>query len=112
MYKLIEYRKNYSKISRSLWNYYRNEPNSGVDGENNNVSYSIKDSKYFDYNTNTKGKLEGIDRIKNVEIGVPLTLGMPLINCKVSLILNWSEKFVLTSIATRDAIPAQGGNPQ
>ena len=28
---------------------------------------------------------------------------MPLINCEVSLALTWSEKYVLTSKATRDA---------
>ena len=36
---------------------------------------------------------------------------MPLINCEINLILTWSEKCVLTSKATRDAVPAQGGNP-
>ena len=30
MYSLIEYSKNYSKTTGSLWNYYRDEPNSGV----------------------------------------------------------------------------------
>ena len=39
------------------------------------------------------------------------TLDMPLINCEVSLSLTWSEKCVLTSRATRDAVAAQGGNP-
>ena len=34
------------------------------------------------------------------------TLDIPLINCEVSLILTWSEYFVLTSKATRDAAPA------
>ena len=44
MYILLEYSKNYRKTTESLWNYYRDEPNSSVGGENNNVSYSIKDS--------------------------------------------------------------------
>ena len=35
---------------------------------------------------------------------------MPLINCEINLILTWSENCVLTSKATRDAVPAQGGN--
>ena len=35
---------------------------------------------------------------------------MPLINCEVSLILNWSENCVLTSKATGDAVPVQVGN--
>ena len=32
MYNLIEYSKNYLKTSGSLWNYYRDEPNSGAEG--------------------------------------------------------------------------------
>ena len=36
---------------------------------------------------------------------------MPLINCEINLILTWSENCVLTSKATRDAVPAQGGYP-
>ena len=36
---------------------------------------------------------------------------MPLTNCEINLILTWSENCVLTSKATRDAVPAQGGNP-
>ena len=44
MYNLIEYGKNYSKTSGTLWNYYRDEPNSGAVG---NINYSIKDSKSF-----------------------------------------------------------------
>ena len=45
LYNLNEYSKNYSKTSGSLWNYYRNERSSGA-GEND-VNYSIKDSKSF-----------------------------------------------------------------
>ena len=41
MYTLTECSKNYSKASGSLWNYYRDESNSRVGGENNNVNYSI-----------------------------------------------------------------------
>ena len=35
---------------------------------------------------------------------------MPLINCEVPLILNWSENCALRSKATRDGVPPQGGN--
>ena len=42
MYNLIEYSKNYRKTTGSLWNYYRDEPNSGAE---RNINYSIKDSK-------------------------------------------------------------------
>ena len=119
MYNLLEYSKNYRKTTGSFWNYYRDEPNSGIGGENNNVNYSIKDSKSFDYKTSITGKLEGNNTEKEVEIVVPLkylsnfwrTLNMPLINCEINLILTWSENCVLTSKATRDGVPAQGGNP-
>ena len=111
MYNLIEYSKSYSKISGSLWNYYRDEPNSGAVG---NINYSIKNSKSFHYKVSIIGKLEGNDVEKeNVEIVVPLkhlsnfwrTLDIPLINCEVSLTLAWYEKCVLTSQAQRDATP-------
>ena len=72
MYNLLEYSKNYRKTTGSLWNYYRDEPNSGIGGRNNNVNYSIKDSKSFNYKTSITGKLEGINRTKYVEIVVPL----------------------------------------
>ena len=60
MYNLIEYSRNYRKTAGSLWNYYRDEPNSGFDGVGNKrINYSIKNSKSFDYKTSTTGKLEG-----------------------------------------------------
>ena len=116
MYNLLEYSKNYSKTTGGFWNYYRDEPDCGA---NNNINYSIKDSKSFDYKTSITGKLEGNNTEKEVEIVVPLkhfsnfwrTLDMPLINCGINLILTQSENCVLTSKATRDATPAQGGNP-
>ena len=77
-----------------MWNYYRNEPNSGIGGENNNINYLIKDSKSFDYKTSITGKLEGDNTENKVDIFVPLkylsnywrTLDMPLFNCKINLI--------------------------
>ena len=36
MYKLLEYSKNYRKTSGTLWNCYRDEPNSGTVG---NINY-------------------------------------------------------------------------
>ena len=119
MYNLLEYSKNYRKTTESLWTYYRDEPNSSIGGRNDNVNYSIKDSKSFDYKTSITGKSKGINRTKDVEIVEPLkyvsnfrrTLDMPLINCDINLILTWSEKCVLTSKVTIDAVPAQEGNP-
>ena len=97
MYNLLEYSKNYRKTTGSFCNYYRDEPNSFLRGANNNVNYSIKDSKLFDYETSITGKLEGNNTEKEVEIVGPLkylsnfwrTLDIPLINCEVNLILTW-----------------------
>ena len=58
MYNLLEFRK-YRKTTGSFWNYYRDEPNSSIGGENDNINYSIEDSKSFDYKTSITGKLEG-----------------------------------------------------
>ena len=114
MCKLIEYSKNYRKTAGSLWNYYRDEPNSGLSGDNNNINYLIKDPKSFDYKTSITGKLEGnIVEKDDVKIVVPLknlsnfwrTLDIPLINCEVSLTCTWSKNCALTSKATRDDDP-------
>ena len=85
MHKLLEYSKNYSKATESFWNYYRDEPNSGA---NNNINYSVKDSKSFDYKASITGKLEGNNTEKEHEIVVPLNylsnfwriLDVPFIN--------------------------------
>ena len=50
MYNLLEYSKNYRKTTGSLWNYYRDEPSSGIDDDN--ITHSILNSKSFDYKAN------------------------------------------------------------
>ena len=47
MHNLLEYSKNYQKTSGSLYNYYKDEPNPGV--EDNGINISIINSKSFDY---------------------------------------------------------------
>ena len=109
MYNLIEYSKNYRKTTRSLWNYYGD---SGLRGDINNINYSLKDSKSFDYKTSITGKVEGNNVEKDdVKIVVKYlsnfwkTSDMLLINCEVSLTLTWSKNCVITSKATRDDDP-------
>ena len=111
MYNLIEYSKNYRKKTGSLWNYYRDGPESGTEG---NINYSVKDLKSFNYKTSITGKLEGNNVEKDdFEIVVPLkylsnfwrTADIPLINCEACLTLTWSENCALTSKATREADP-------
>ena len=103
---LIEYSKNYRKTTGSLWKYYRDEPNTGLGGDDSNINYSIKNSKSFDYKTSITGKLGDNNRTKeNVETAVPLkylsnfwrTQDMLLINCEVSLSLTWSENCVISA---------------
>ena len=72
MYSLLEYSKNYRKTTGNFWNYYRDEPNNGIGGENNNMNYSFKDSKSFDYKTSITGKLEGNNTEIEVEMVAPL----------------------------------------
>ena len=64
VYNLIEYSKNYSKTIGSVWNSYRDEPNSGPEG---NINYSVKDSKSYDYATRITGTLEGNNTEKKLK---------------------------------------------
>ena len=50
MYNLLEYSKSYKKTTRSLQNYYRDEPNSSTD--NNNIIHSTLNPGSFDYQAN------------------------------------------------------------
>ena len=90
MYNLIEYSDNYSKTSGSLWQYYRDDPND-----------NITRSESFKYKIKITVKTPADGNTKDVEIILPLkylsnfwrTLGMPLINCEVNLILMWSKDY-------------------
>ena len=111
MYNLLEYSKNYRKTTGSLWNYYRDEPNSSTD--NNNITHSILNSKSFDYKSNfmENGEIHN-NLIKNdVKIVIPLThltnfwknLNIPLINCEAELILTWFKNCASIKKSTRYA---------
>ena len=89
MYNLLEYSKNYRKTTGSFWNYYRDEPNSGI---NNGINYSIMGSKSFDYKSNLK-YLSKFWR----------SLNIPLINGEIQLILTWFKNCVLIINATKEA---------
>ena len=94
MYNIIEYSDNYSKISGSLWQFYRDEPND-----------NLIDSKSFESKIQITEKTPNNAITKDLEIIVPLkylrnfckNLEMSLINCEVNLILTWSSTFVITN---------------
>ena len=54
MYNLLEYSKHYSKISASLWNYYRDELTDETNS-NNGPNKTIIKSKSFKYKTSITG---------------------------------------------------------
>ena len=90
MYNLLEYSKNYRKTTRSLWNYYRDEP----------INPLSSNSESFKYKTSIVGKTpEDNHSLTNAKLVIPLkhlsnswrNLNIPLINCEVELILTWSK---------------------
>ena len=121
MYNLLEYSKNYEKTSGSLFDYYRDEPSELIIGDGDNArNISIRNSKYFDYKTNIIGNLDiGGDEKEDVEIAIPLkylgnfwrSLDIPLINCKITLILSWYKECVLVGRALRNAPNPQPNSP-
>ena len=74
IYNLLEYSKNYRKTTGFLWNYYRDEPNSGYNYANRDrIHHSIKDSEYFNYKTSITGQLENNeDELENIKIVLPV----------------------------------------
>ena len=70
IYNILEYSQNYRKATGSLWNYYRDEPNSGAEGS---INYSIKDSESFNYKTIIIDKLQNNgNELEYIKIVVPL----------------------------------------
>ena len=112
MYNVIEYSDNYSKTSGSLWQYCKDIPalNNAcniVNFTSTNTTDSFKFKTKITDQTNSNGEING------VEIMVPLkylsnfwrTLEMPLINCEIELILNWSRDCVIISTNIADQNP-------
>ena len=102
MYNLLEYSKNYRKATSSLWNYYKDEPSNPLSSN----------SESFKYKANIVGKTpENNDSLTKAKVVIPLkhlsnfwkSLNIPLINCQVELILNWSKNRVLADMTTRNA---------
>ena len=135
MYNLLEYSKNYSKTSASLWNYYRNELTDETN-DNNGPNKNIINSKSFKYKTSITGSTYNVPRritgadgnpVNNpnydqnkrgkteVEISALLkhlgnflnSLNILWVNCEMSLALSWSETCVNTSMEKRILVAGQ-----
>ena len=97
----LEYSDNYSKISGSLWQYYKDDPNNNIT-RSESSKYKVKITWEAPADGNTK----------DVEINVPLkylsnfwrTPEMLLINCEVSLKLTWSKYCVITNFTGTSTI--------
>ena len=99
------------KSTGSLWNYYRDEPNSNT--YENEIMHSILNSESFDYKANfMENGVAQNNLTKNyVKVVVPLkhsnnfwkSFIIPLINCEVELILTWFKNYVLIDKLTREA---------
>ena len=108
MYNLRGYSDNYSKTFGSLWQYGKEIP--AVDDDGDIVEFNranATDSLNFKTKINSQTAADNnngnIAGRADVEIMVPLkylsnfwrTLEMPLINCEVELILNWSANCII-----------------
>ena len=119
MHNLFEYSKNYIKTTGSLWNYYRDEPNSSTDDDDDNITHSILNSESFDYKAHfmENGVTQNNLTKNDVKVVVPLKylsnfwkhLDILLINCEVELILTWFKNCVLIDKSTREI--NYGANP-
>ena len=101
MYNSIKCSNNYSKISGSLWQYYKNEPTltdaGAVDNfPVNSTSFKVKENETVTVDAGGT---------KTVKIMVPLKyqsnfwrgLEMPFFNSETNLILTWSENCIISN---------------
>ena len=111
MHNLIEYSHNYSKTSGSLWQYCKKI--IAVNNNENIVEFNGPNATdSFNFKTKITGQTND-DGIINVEIVAPLkylinfwgTLEMPLINCKVELILTWSATCIIIYADVAGQVP-------
>ena len=109
MYNLIEYSNNYSKTSGSLWQYCKEIP--AVDDNGDIINFNgANATDSFNFKNKITGQTAAdnnnngnIAARVNIEIMVRLkylsnfwrTLEMPLINCEIELILDWSGNCVI-----------------
>ena len=137
MYNLLEYCKNYRKTIGSLYNYYRDVLNDDADN-NNFANNNVVSSNTFNYKNKIIGNTYNVDSTivpaaggarvanpdydannsgkKGIELAIPLkylgnfwrALSIPLINCEVSLELEWNKTCVITS--QQMGVNLDGGN--
>ena len=111
MHNLIEYNDNYSKTSGSLWQYCKEIAAIDDDGDIANFNV-VNTTDSFNFKTKITDQTNDIGRI-DVEIMDPLiylsnfwrTLEMPLINCEIELILDWSANCFIIYTDINNQVP-------
>ena len=112
MYNLIEYSDNYSKTSGSLQQYCKEIP--AVNNAGNIIDFTATNTTdSFKFKATITGQTNNNGRIDDGEIMVPLkylsnfwrTFKMPLINCEVELLVDWSENCVGISTNIANQVP-------
>ena len=111
MYNLLEYSENYSMISGSLRNLYRDEINDDIN-ENNRFRNRLNNNKTirsesFEYMIKLIWRTTDNDNIINAEATVPWkylrdfwrSLDLPLINCDIEFELKWPTNFVIAEVS-------------
>ena len=135
MCNLLEYSKNYSKTSGSLWNYHRDELTDEIN-DDSGPNKNVINSKSFKYKASITGSTYNISRritdedgnpaenpnyvankrgtkeVKTAVLLKPLanfrnSLNILLVNCEVSLALSLSATCVITSMEKRILITNQ-----
>ena len=121
LYNLLEYSDNYSITSGSLWNYYSDDINDDVNGNNADNSKISNNktitSKSLEYKTKIIGKTRDNNNNNNTldtEIVVSLTylskfqgfFDLLLINCETELDLAWSKDCIISEISITPRRPA------
>ena len=108
MYNLTEYSDNYSKTPGSLWQYCKEIPAVNDNGEIEDFT-GANATDSFNFKTKMTGQTAADNNNGNiagrvdVQIMVPLkylssfwrALEMPLTNCEIDLILDWSANCVI-----------------
>ena len=98
IYNLLEHSKNYQDLTRSLYQFKRDEPPDDNADVANNTSSLVYKSKL---NSGTDN-----NNVYNAKLVVPLkyvssfskSLEIPLVNCKIDLELTWHKVCVITSV--------------
>ena len=101
IYNLIEYSNNYSDTSGSLWQFQRDQ----IEGD---LNLAVDDTHIPNNLSSFKYKSSFITNRNGLKIAVPpkyfshfrRSLEVPLINCKIDLLLKWYENCILSSVGT------------